>query len=70
MRIVNNLSTSDEAETVMMAKLQQVCGLDYTTRMMKLFADKNLSAEIAEQYRNVSRIFTNDVLVHTYDFFV
>jgi len=52
MRIVNNLSTSDEAETVMMAKLQQMCGLDYTTRMMKLFTDKNLSAEIAEQYRN------------------
>jgi len=54
MRIVNNLSTSDEAETVMMTKLQQICGLDYTTRMMKLFTDKNLSAEIAEQYRNVS----------------
>jgi len=54
MRIVNNLSTSDEAETGMMTKLQQMCGLDYTTRMMKLFNDKNLSAEIAEQYRNVS----------------
>uniref|UniRef100_A0A914CJC0 Cullin family profile domain-containing protein n=1 Tax=Acrobeloides nanus TaxID=290746 RepID=A0A914CJC0_9BILA len=48
-RLINELSVSDEAESNMIGKLQQMCG--YTSNLQRMFTDAGLSKNITENYR-------------------
>lgn len=45
-RLVNNTSSSDDAESMMIIKLQEECGFSYTSKLSQMFTDINLSKEL------------------------
>jgi cullin 1 len=51
-RLVGDLSASDEAESNMIAKLKQMCGFEYTSKLQRMFTDAGLSKEISEKYKH------------------
>lgn len=52
-RLVGELSASDEAESNMIAKLKQMCGFEYTSKLQRMFTDAGLSKDISEKYKKV-----------------
>lgn len=50
-RLVNELSSSDEAESSMITKLKQMCGFEYTSKLQRMFQDANLSKEMSDAFR-------------------
>jgi cullin 1 len=52
-RLVSELSASDEGESIMITKLKQMCGFEYTSKLQRMFTDANLSKEITENFRQV-----------------
>ena len=53
-RLVSELSASDEGESIMITKLKQMCGFEYTSKLQRMFTDANLSKEISDLFRKVS----------------
>ena len=52
-RLVNELSASDEVESKMIKKLEQICGFEYTLKLQRMFTDAVLSKDITENYQQV-----------------
>lgn len=52
-RLAAELSTSDEAESNMIAKLKQSCGFEYTCKLQRMFTDAGLSKDLSEKYKRV-----------------
>jgi cullin 1 len=53
-RLVNELSASDEGESIMITKLKQMCGFEYTSKLQRMFTDASLSKEITDLFKQVS----------------
>ncbi|ANB14535.1 cullin CDC53 [Sugiyamaella lignohabitans] len=51
-RLVNNSSTSEDAETSMVAKLKEACGYEYTNKLQRMFQDMKTSADLQNQFKN------------------
>ena len=56
-RLVNDASSNDESESSMIAKLKQMCGFEYTTKLQRMFTDAGLSKEISDKYKQVNSFF-------------
>jgi len=54
-RIILENSASSEAESSVIDKLQAEMGQDYTAKLMRMYTDMNLSKDVAEKYKEVSR---------------
>lgn len=50
-RLVNTLSTSDDAETAMISKLKEACGFEYTNKLQRMFQDMQISKDLNSNYR-------------------
>lgn len=51
-RLVDNLSTSDDAERSMISKLKDAFGQTFTNNLEKMFKDMELSKTLNQQFRN------------------
>ena len=51
LRIVQQTSTSDDAEASMISKLKQACGCEYTNKLQLMFKDIGLSKDLNEQLK-------------------
>lgn len=49
-RLIHFTSLSDEAESLMISKLKQVCGYDYTSKLQQMFTDMQLSAGVSAKF--------------------
>ncbi|CAD5234943.1 unnamed protein product [Bursaphelenchus xylophilus] len=50
-RLVNEMSSSEEAESSMITKLKQMCGFEYTSKLQRMFTDATLSKEISDEFK-------------------
>lgn len=50
-RLVNHTSASDDAEAVMISKLKQTCGYEYTIKLQRMFQDIGLSKDLNNNFR-------------------
>ncbi|CAJ0957504.1 unnamed protein product, partial [Mesorhabditis belari] len=50
-RLIGGLSASDTAESQMISKLKQMCGIEYTNKLQRMFTDTELSKIITENFR-------------------
>ncbi|KAI6198055.1 hypothetical protein M3Y94_01299700 [Aphelenchoides besseyi] len=50
-RLVSELSASEESESIMITKLKQVCGFEYTSKLQRMFTDSNLSRDITDLFK-------------------
>lgn len=50
-RLVNAMSTSDDAESSMISKLKDTCGYDYTSKLQRMFTDIGISKDLNEQFK-------------------
>jgi len=50
-RLVSELSASDEGESIMIAKLKQMCGFEYTSKLQRMFTDASLSKEMTDEFK-------------------
>ncbi|KAJ3359163.1 hypothetical protein GGF32_009611 [Allomyces javanicus] len=50
-RLVNQTSASEDAESLMITKLKDACGYDYTSKLQRLFTDVGTSKDLNEAFR-------------------
>lgn len=50
-RLVNRMSVSDDAESLMIGKLKESCGFEYTNKLQKMYMDIVRSTELSEKFR-------------------
>ncbi|CAG0922208.1 unnamed protein product [Notodromas monacha] len=50
-RLVNHLSSSDDAEASMISKLKEACGFEYTSKLQRMFQDIGLSKSLNERFQ-------------------
>jgi cullin 1 len=50
-RLVQHMSTSDDAEASMISKLKQACGFEYTSKLQRMFQDVGVSKDLNEQFK-------------------
>lgn len=50
-RLIQQLSSSDDAEASMISKLKQACGWEYTNKLQKMFQDVGVSKDLSEKFR-------------------
>jgi cullin 1 len=50
-RLVNTTSSSDDAETSMIAKLKDACGFEYTNKLQRMFQDMQISKDLNAAYK-------------------
>ncbi|XP_075165056.1 cullin 1 [Haematobia irritans] len=50
-RLVNHTSASDDAEAVMISKLKQTCGYEYTIKLQRMFQDIGLSKDLNNNFK-------------------
>ncbi|GIY49217.1 cullin-1 [Caerostris extrusa] len=48
-----NSSGNDDAETIMISKLREACGFEYTSKLQRMFQDVCVSRDLIEQFKNV-----------------
>ncbi|ODQ65741.1 cullin [Nadsonia fulvescens var. elongata DSM 6958] len=53
-RLVHNTSASDEAETNMVSKLGEACGVEYTVKLNRMFQDMSVSASLQAEFKELS----------------
>lgn len=51
LRIIQQLSASDDAEASMIGKLKQACGFEYTNKLQNMFKDVGLSKDLNGSFR-------------------
>lgn len=49
-RLVHDSSTSDDSEAFMIAKLKEACGFEYTSKLQRMFTDKDISKELSNAF--------------------
>ncbi|XP_035218976.1 cullin-1-like [Stegodyphus dumicola] len=60
-----NSSNNDDAETIMIAKLREACGFEYTAKLQRMFQDVCVSRDLNEQFRKLGELdldFTINVI--------
>ncbi|KAG0145520.1 hypothetical protein CROQUDRAFT_658586 [Cronartium quercuum f. sp. fusiforme G11] len=50
-RLIHFQSASDDAEANMISRLKEECGVDYTSRMTRMFSDMALCKDLNDQFR-------------------
>ncbi|KAI9159573.1 hypothetical protein H9P43_008913 [Blastocladiella emersonii ATCC 22665] len=50
-RLIQRLSTSDELEYTVLTRLKMACGVEYTSKLQRMFTDMTLSADTSAQFR-------------------
>uniref|UniRef100_A0A0N5CCP2 CULLIN_2 domain-containing protein n=1 Tax=Strongyloides papillosus TaxID=174720 RepID=A0A0N5CCP2_STREA len=60
-RLIHNLSTNHEYEELMVSKLKEACGYEFTNKLCRMFSDINISKELCTGYLNsiYCKLFTN-----------
>jgi len=53
-RLVTFASASDDAEAAMIARLKEVCGFEYTSKLQRMFTEVGLSKELNERFREAN----------------
>jgi cullin 1 len=51
-RLVHSNSSSDDAETSMIAKLKEACGFEYTNKLQRMFNDMQISKDLNREFRD------------------
>lgn len=50
-RLIQSMSISDDAESLMIAKLKEICGVDYTVKIQRMFTDIGTSYDVNNRYK-------------------
>lgn len=58
-RLINQASISDDAETLMLTKLKEVCGAEYISKLQRMFQDITVSRDLTNKYREHQRESAN-----------
>ncbi|KXS20409.1 Cullin-domain-containing protein, partial [Gonapodya prolifera JEL478] len=53
-RLIFATSVSDDLEASMISRLKEVCGVEYTAKLQRMFTDMTLSSEINTKFRELS----------------
>jgi cullin 1 len=53
-RLVNGMSASDDAESMMISKLKEQCGYEYTSKLQRMFTDMSISKDLNQGFKYVS----------------
>lgn len=56
-RLVNSSSASEEMESMMIGKLKEVCGHDYTNKLQRMFTDIGLSKDLNDKFGNRNEFY-------------
>jgi len=51
-RLVNNSSTSDDAESSMISRLKASCGFEYTSKLQRMFQDVSINNNLNENFKS------------------
>ena len=51
-RLIYNLSTSDDAEASAITRLKNACGLEYTSKLQRMFTDMSVSQDLSVAFRD------------------
>jgi cullin 1 len=51
-RLVSQSSASQDAEALMIAKLKESCGFDYTSKLQRMFTDVGVSKELNDSFKH------------------
>ncbi|KAI8353356.1 Cullin [Blakeslea trispora] len=54
-RLIYNASSSEELEINMINRLKEICGVEYTSKLNKMFTDISLSSDLNSKYKNHMR---------------
>jgi cullin 1 len=50
-RLVNGMSASDDAESMMISKLKEQCGYEYTSKLQRMFTDMSISKDLNHAFK-------------------
>ncbi|TPX51845.1 hypothetical protein SeLEV6574_g00028 [Synchytrium endobioticum] len=50
-RLVNFTSSSEDAESMMISKLKDACGYEYTSKLQRMFTDVNVSKDLNDEFK-------------------
>lgn len=50
-RLVKGISISDDSEGLMITKLQEACGFDFTNKLQRMFTDMGVSKDLNESFK-------------------
>lgn len=50
-RLVNGMSVSDDAESIMITKLKEACGVEFTAKLQRMFSDMVLSKDLNDAFK-------------------
>ncbi|KAJ3036581.1 Cullin-2 [Rhizophlyctis rosea] len=50
-RLIHGTSVSEDAESNMISRLKTACGVEYTSRLQRMFTDMTLSAELTDKFK-------------------
>eukprot|EP00698_Gefionella_okellyi_P007737 TRINITY_DN188_c0_g1_i1.p1 TRINITY_DN188_c0_g1~~TRINITY_DN188_c0_g1_i1.p1 ORF type:complete len:752 (+),score=182.54 TRINITY_DN188_c0_g1_i1:100-2355(+) len=50
-RLIGGLSASEDAESQMLARLKEVCGFEYTSKLQRMFTDMSVNRDLNEKFR-------------------
>ncbi|KAG2185928.1 hypothetical protein INT43_002366 [Umbelopsis isabellina] len=51
-RLIHGTSVSEEAEATMISRLKETCGIEYTSKLHRMFTDMSLSADLNSAFKN------------------
>lgn len=55
-RLVNTASASDDAEALMITKLKDACGFEYTSKLQRMFTDMSISKDLNEEFKEKMKV--------------
>ncbi|TPX31644.1 hypothetical protein SmJEL517_g05059 [Synchytrium microbalum] len=50
-RLVNSTSSSEDSESMMISKLKDACGYEYTSKLQRMFTDVNVSKDLNDEFK-------------------
>ncbi|KAJ7258011.1 Cullin family-domain-containing protein [Mycena rebaudengoi] len=50
-RLIHGVSASDESEAIMITKLKEACGFEYTNKLQRMFTDMSLSKDLSDSFK-------------------
>lgn len=54
-RLIYGASVSDELEMNMINKLKEICGVEYTSKLSKMFTDISLSSDLNTKFKTYTK---------------
>lgn len=54
-RLIYSTSASEEMESNMINRLKEICGVEYTSKLNKMFTDMSLSSDLNNTFRDYLR---------------